>query len=251
VALTQSAQILLVTRRDPQDPVRRLLRGAGYAVVSADSPAAALRTAQRSHPALIVVDPRAPNTSGADALASFAETYQIPVVRGWAGSDALLAEVERVLGPLETAGREPAHLLAGPLEVDFAGHSARVSGSPLDLTAREFDLLSHLARHPGWVWSRQELLEHVWGYEFGDPRVVTVHMANLRKKLDATAPGCELIETVRNVGYKFVVAGASHPAQPVTPLATVEGPLVPRRRMGAPNRHASVAAELCQCRERD
>ena len=74
--------------------------------------------------------------------------------------------------------------IVGPLSVDLVGHVAYVSGLALDLTAREFDLLCHLARHPGWVYSRQELLEQVWGYEFGDPRVVTVHMANLRKKLE-------------------------------------------------------------------
>jgi class 3 adenylate cyclase/tetratricopeptide (TPR) repeat protein len=228
VALTQSAQILLVARRDPQDPVRRILKGAGYAVISVDSASSVIRTAERSHPALIVVESGALNTAVAESLASFADANRIPVIRDWSGPESLVAEVERVLGKPEPASRESSQILVGPLCVDFGGHTTSVAGVTLDLTAREFELLCHLARHPGWVYSRQELLEQVWGYEFGDPRVVTVHMANLRKKLDAASPGCEFIETVRNVGYKLVVpaleqqeaSGAGPPLE--TPAAGVE-----------------------------
>ena len=77
---------------------------------------------------------------------------------------------------------------------------------------KEFDLLCHFARHPGWVYSRQELLEQVWGYEYGDPQVVTVHIANLRKKVEAASPGCKLIETVHNVGYRLLAPPATQPA---------------------------------------
>jgi class 3 adenylate cyclase/tetratricopeptide (TPR) repeat protein len=225
--LAQSAQILLVSRRDPQDPVRRILKGAGYSVVSIDSPSAAVRTAERSRPALIVLEPGAVPPTVAESLVAFAGASQTPLVRDWSGPEAFLAEVERALGKPETAGREDSQIVVGPLCVDLAGHEARVGACALDLTAREFELLCHLARHPGWVYSRQELLEQVWGYEFGDPRVVTVHMANLRKKLDAACPGCELIETVRNVGYKLVAPAAAPPTSAAQTRPTSSDSLAP------------------------
>ena len=214
MVLNQSAQILLAARRDPQDPVRRILKDAGYALISVDSASSVVRTAQRSHPALIVVETGALSAGVAESLVSFADANCIPVVRDWPGAESLLAEVERVLGKPEPAGRDSPQIVVGPLCLDLAGHVAVVACVPLDLTAREFELLCHLARHPGWVYSRQELLEQVWGYEYGDPRVVTVHMANLRKKLGAASPGCELIETVRNVGYKLVVPSQGNERSP-------------------------------------
>ena len=243
MALTQSAQILLAARRDPQDPVRRILKGAGYALISVDSASSVVRTAQRSHPALIVVETGAVTAAAAESLASFANANHIPVIRDWAGPESLLAEVERVLGKPEPAGRENSGIVVGPLCVDLAGHTAIVAGVALDLTAREFELLCHLARHPGWVYSRQELLEQVWGYEFGDPRVVTVHMANLRKKLDAASRGCELIETVRNVGYKLVVpatASAVGVDQPATGAARLPGGATPTARQADERRLVTV-----------
>ena len=214
MALMESAHVLLVARRDPQDPIRRVLRHAGHAVVSADSVSAGIRAAERARPGVIVADPRALTPAGREALCAFAEGHEMPLILNWADSDALLAEVERRLESAAPAVKEVAELIAGPLRIDFAGHVATVDGTPLELTAKEFDLLCQLARHPGWVWSRQELLEHVWGYDFGDPRVVTVHMANLRKKVEAAAPGCRLIETVRNIGYKLVVVPAEGPSSP-------------------------------------
>jgi DNA-binding winged helix-turn-helix (wHTH) protein len=96
--------------------------------------------------------------------------------------------------------------------VDLATHVVELGETSLDLTAREFDLLAHFARHPGWVYSRQDLLEQVWGYEYGDPQVVTVHIANLRKKVKAVAPEYQLIETVQGVGYRLVAPPATEPA---------------------------------------
>jgi class 3 adenylate cyclase/DNA-binding winged helix-turn-helix (wHTH) protein/tetratricopeptide (TPR) repeat protein len=182
-----------------------MLRGAGYTVVSADSPSLAIRAVERSRPAAIVIEPGTLTPATTENLVALAAAKEIPVVREWSGLESLVAKIERVLGKPDATSRAEAHIIVGPLVVDLTGHEARIDGLPLGLTAREFELLCHLARHPGWVYSRQELLEQVWGYEFGDPRVVTVHMGNLRKKVDAAAPGCGLIETVRNVGYKLVV----------------------------------------------
>ena len=82
--------------------------------------------------------------------------------------------------------------------------SATVDGRTLDLTAREFEILSHLAKRPGMVFTREKLLEQVWGYDFyGDPRVVDVHVAKLRKKIEEDPAHPEYIQTVRGVGYKL------------------------------------------------
>jgi DNA-binding response OmpR family regulator len=99
---------------------------------------------------------------------------------------------------------------SGDLTIDEATYTARLRGHALDLTFKEFELLKYLAQHSGRVFTRAQLLQEVWGYDYyGGTRTVDVHVRRLRAKL-----GTEhevLIGTVRNVGYKFV-------AQPVTPL---------------------------------
>ncbi len=93
---------------------------------------------------------------------------------------------------------------SGEVVVDDATYTARLGGRPLDLTFKEFELLKFLAQHPGRVFSRQQLLQEVWGYDyFGGTRTVDVHVRRLRAKL---GPEHEtLIGTVRNVGYRFVL----------------------------------------------
>jgi DNA-binding response OmpR family regulator len=101
---------------------------------------------------------------------------------------------------------EDAHIIrSGEVVVDEATYTAKISGRTLDLTFKEFELLKFLAQHPGRVFSREQLLQEVWGYDyFGGTRTVDVHVRRLRAKL---GPENEtLIGTVRNVGYRFVLA---------------------------------------------
>ena len=85
--------------------------------------------------------------------------------------------------------------------IDEASYSAKVNGKPLDLTFKEFELLRFLAQHPGRVFTREQLLSEVWGYDyFGGTRTVDVHIRRLRAKLGDLE---SLIGTVRNVGYRF------------------------------------------------
>jgi DNA-binding response OmpR family regulator len=126
--------------------------------------------------------------------------------------------VTKPFSPREVAARVKAVLRrdrgardpAGPLlrfeglTLDKAAREVRVDGAPVNLSALEFDVLAALAGSPGRVFSRRQLLEQVWGYDFfGDERVVDVHIRGLRARLgdDATHP--RLIATVRGVGYKF------------------------------------------------
>ncbi len=94
-------------------------------------------------------------------------------------------------------------LRLGELVIDEATYMARLRGRPLDLTYKEFELLKYLAQHPGRVFSRAQLLQEIWGYDyFGGTRTVDVHVRRLRAKLGPEHE--QLIGTVRNVGYKFV-----------------------------------------------
>lgn len=100
--------------------------------------------------------------------------------------------------PLENA----AEYSSGDLTVDVGGYTARLKGVPLDLTYKEFELLKYLMQHPGRVYTRDQLLQEVWGFDYyGGTRTVDVHVRRLRAKLGAEHE--QLIGTVRNVGYRF------------------------------------------------
>jgi len=116
------------------------------------------------------------------------------------------------LGADQKADDPDAHLIrSGEVVIDEAGYTAKVGARPLDLTFKEFELLKYLAQHPGRVFSRQQLLQEVWGYDyFGGTRTVDVHVRRLRAKL---GPEKEtLIGTVRNVGYRFVLPAKAEAA---------------------------------------
>jgi DNA-binding response OmpR family regulator len=119
----------------------------------------------------------------------------------------------------EPAG-EPGVVRAGELTIDEGTYTCRLRGRALDLTFKEFELLKYLAQHPGRVFTRAQLLQEVWGYDYyGGTRTVDVHVRRLRAKLGAEHE--QLIGTVRHVGYKFVTpaisALAEDPALVVAP----------------------------------
>jgi DNA-binding response OmpR family regulator len=139
------------------------------------------------------------------------------VAHDWAMDDVVLhtcgpaeleARIRLAIGRLaaEREAADPAsHVIrTGEVVVDDATYTAKISGRALDLTYKEFELLKFLAQHPGRVFTRQQLLQEVWGYDyFGGTRTVDVHVRRLRAKL---GPENEhLIGTVRNVGYRFVL----------------------------------------------
>ncbi|WP_018466536.1 response regulator transcription factor [Calidithermus timidus] len=112
----------------------------------------------------------------------------------------LLARVQALLRRSGRSGR----IERGALVLDLERHQAYLHNTPLDLTRREFDLLAFLARHPGRVYTREELLERVWGQEFmGTARTVDQHVAQLREKLQENPKSPLYLETLRGVGYRF------------------------------------------------
>jgi DNA-binding response OmpR family regulator len=118
----------------------------------------------------------------------------------------LTARVKSVLrraqGPLSPVDL-PGIVALGDLEVDLGAREVRRSGVPVTLTAREFELLVFLVRHPRRVFRREELLEHVWGYTYGDTSTVTVHIRRLREKIESQPSDPKNIQTVWGVGYRF------------------------------------------------
>jgi DNA-binding response OmpR family regulator len=110
--------------------------------------------------------------------------------------------LRRAAGPL-TFQQEPAVLRAGGLEVDTVAHEARLDGELVALTAKEFDLLAHLMRNPRRAFRREELLDDVWGFSYGDTSTVTVHIRRLREKVEADPSNPRYVCTVWGVGYRF------------------------------------------------
>jgi DNA-binding response OmpR family regulator len=94
-------------------------------------------------------------------------------------------------------------LTAGRISVDTAAHETRVAGRLAALTSKEFDLLAYLMSHPRRAFSREELLEHVWGYTYGDTSTVTVHIRRLREKVESDPADPRHVVTVWGVGYRF------------------------------------------------
>jgi len=142
----------------------------------------------------------------------------------WGVDDVLLdtagpAEVEARLRlavgrwQASLAAETPDEIRRGDVTIDEATYTAKVRGRVLDLTFKEFELLKYLAQHPGRVFTRAQLLQEVWGYDyFGGTRTVDVHVRRLRAKLGGEHEA--LIGTVRNVGYRFVLPAERTPAGP-------------------------------------
>ena len=214
-----NARILLVDDETPiLDLVRGYLEREGYAVSAVENGLAAVEHVRHEHPDVVVLDVMLPGLDGFEVLRqirTFSDAYVLMLT---ARGD----EVDRVVGlsvgaddylvkpfsPRELVARVNA-LLRRPraaaiapnrdLVVDPARRTATVRGSAVTLTATEFDILALLARDPGVVVGRAELLAAVWGSGFvGDDHLVDVHVANLRRKI-----GEGFIETVRGVGYLF------------------------------------------------
>ena len=133
------------------------------------------------------------------------------VILDTAGPAELDARVRIVIGKDAIAALEKnpslKEIRSGEVVIDEDSYTAKIKGRSLDLTFKEFELLKYLAQHPGRVFTRSQLLQEIWGYDyFGGTRTVDVHIRRLRSKL---GPEFEsIIDTVRNVGYRFAITNA-------------------------------------------
>jgi DNA-binding response OmpR family regulator len=156
-----------------------------------------LRVANTSVPVIAVV------TDGGWAAVS-ADWGADDLLLHTAGPGEVEARLRLAIGRrTQTTAQLPDEIRSGGLVVNETTYSAKINGRSLDLTFKEFELLKFLAQHPGRVFTRAQLLQEVWGYDyFGGTRTVDVHVRRLRAKLGAENEA--LIGTVRNVGYRFV-----------------------------------------------
>jgi DNA-binding response OmpR family regulator len=211
-----------------REVVSRYLGQAGYQVTVAGDGAEALLAAQATPPDLVVLDLMLPGLSGLEVCQLLRVAGPMPIVM----LTALGEEEDRIVGlelgaddyitkpfsPRELVLRvgsvlrrarsaRPAPQLPpitdDGLLVDAAARRAVLDGQELALTVREFDLLAFLIQHPGRAFTRNELLEQVWGWTFGDHSTVTVHVRRLREKVEADPTVPRRIATVWGVGYRY------------------------------------------------
>ncbi len=214
--------LIVEDERAISDLLRLYVSREGFGVHVASDGQSALAAARTLHPVAVVLDVGLPLMDGTEVCRRLrAEGNWVPILFCTARDD----EVDRVLGlelgaddyitkpfsPREVVARiksvvrraslvapDEAPLIIGSVEVDLVTRRATVEGVPIALTATEFDLLAHLMRDPGRVFSREQLLSEVWGYAaVVGTRTVDVHVAQVRAKLGDASP----IRTVRGVGY--------------------------------------------------
>jgi len=209
--------------------VRAYLENAGFRVVTAGDGQAALTAYRHEKPALVILDLGLPGMDGLDVARALRKDSNVPLIMLTArvdeadrliglelGADDYVTKpfsprevVARVRAVLRRAGaeREPAAppIVAGEVTIDPERRQVTVAGRPIELTPTEFDLLVVLARHPGRVFTRLELLDRVQGYAFeGYERTVDAHVKNLRQKIEPDPRQPRYLLTVFGVGYKFV-----------------------------------------------
>jgi two-component system, OmpR family, response regulator len=217
--------------RNLLDTLRYNLKNEGYSVFTAADGAAAVDIARREKPDIIVLDVMLPEMSGFDVCRILRKEMTTPILMLTAkaeendklagleiGADdymtkpfsvrELLARVKAMLrraGMAQTPPQDGETILkAGDIQIDAARHKAEKGTGKLELTPKEFDLLTFLARNKGFVFGRDQLLEKVWGYDFaGDTRTVDVHVRWLREKIEDDPNEPKLLLTVRGVGYKL------------------------------------------------
>jgi DNA-binding response OmpR family regulator len=210
--------------------LRRLLTMQDYEVLEAEDGSAALKVLQGDRPDIVLLDVSLPVQDGLEVLAQIRKDSDVPVIlvtaRG-AESDRVVglkmgaddyvvkpfsaaelsARIESVLRRARAASTTSrgTRLSFGELTIDTETREVVLDGTVVPTTAREFDLLAFLARSPRQVFSRQQLLEHVWdsSAEWQDAATVTEHIRRLRRKIEVDADNPTRITTVRGVGYRF------------------------------------------------
>jgi len=210
------------------DLIRLYLEREGYAISVASDGMEALSLFREHRPDLVILDLMLPGIDGLEVCRKIRQISTVPIIILTAkgeetdkvvglsiGADdyvtkpfspkELLARIRAILRRVRLWQATDEELLGDDrLKVNTATRQVWLNGKEITLTALEFDLLATLTASPGRVFSREQLLNLVWGVDYvGDPRVVDVHIGNIRKKIEENPSSPELIKTVRDVGYKF------------------------------------------------
>jgi two-component system OmpR family response regulator len=212
------------------EAIKYNLRKEGYDVVTANDGEQALEMARKEKPNLLILDIMLPKMSGFEVCRTLRKEMIVPILMLTAkadetdkivgleiGADDYMTKpfnmrelLARVMAVLRRSKMVEAPVAAteviqiGHLEIDAARHQASLAGAEIELSPKEFDLLAFLAKNKGLVFSREQLLEKVWGYDYaGDTRTVDVHVRWLRQKIEKDAAHPEHLITVRGTGYKL------------------------------------------------
>jgi len=222
-------ELILVVDDEPKivKLAQDYLEQAGFRVMSAGDGTTALAVARREQPDLIVLDLNLPGKDGLDVCRSLRRDSDVPIIMLTARDE----ETDRLIGlelgaddyitkpfsPRELVARvrvvfrrvkgetRPTHLIrVHDLEIDLNGHTVTLAGKPVHLTPSEFTLLTMLAQHPGQVFSREQLLEKLYGIAYdGFARSIDAHVKNLRQKLEDDPANPRYVLTLYGIGYKF------------------------------------------------
>jgi len=224
--LIPQKDILVVEDEDNiREVIGRYLEREGFSVREAADGYAALDAIEQQEPDLIVMDLMLPGIDGLTLTRQVQQQSGIPIIiltargdtsdriRGldWGADDYIPKPfsprelVSRIHAVLRRVGEPTAsELRFGEVTIAYESRQVHRNGEPVPLTAKEFDLLWFLASHPGQVFSRENLLDKVWGLDFsGDPSTVTVHMRHLREKVEPEPSSPRHLVTVWGVGYRF------------------------------------------------
>jgi two-component system response regulator MtrA len=228
------ARILLVEDDPSIREVTALgLTAAGFGVTAAADGAEGLERWRADRPDLVLLDVMLPRLDGLEVLRAIRREATTPVVMLTARADTIDVVVglesgadDYVRKPFEmpelvarvraalrrhqaAAGADGAAIVVlGPLRIDTAGRTVSRDGDEIALTRTEFDLLAEMAQHPGQVFTREALLDRVWGYDYlGDSRLVDVAIGRLRAKVETDPANPALVLTVRGAGYKAARPG--------------------------------------------
>lgn len=220
---------ILVVDDEPTilNTVRAYLEDEGFAVRAASDGNSGLEAARAFQPDLIILDILLPGIDGLELLRILRGESEVYVLMLTAMSEEtdrivgltvgaddyltkpfspreLVARVKAILRRDRSMGSSEQILSFRRIRIDPGAHTVSVAGESVELTGTEFDLLLALARHPGRLVTRAQLIEQVWGYDYyGDERLVDVHIGRMRKKLEADPADPSLIVTVRGAGYRF------------------------------------------------
>ena len=206
----------------------------GYQVISTGNGSEAIDLTRSAKPDLILLDIMLPGVSGLDVCRTLCKESTVPIIMLTAKSNEadkivslelgaddyitkpfsmreLLARIAAMLRRVrsnrqQTAGSDNANTVVklGNLEIDIARHEVSRNGQPVRLSPKEFALLAFLVKNKGQVFSREQIVERVWGYDYaGDARTVDVHIVSLRRKIEATPTSPRNLMTVWGFGYKF------------------------------------------------